>query len=240
MKRFLALGWIAIFSGSVPIAPMLAGSSAPAVETRGGRVGWARLVTPSEHWQRHARADLTLSNFIRSKTSLNMDPQWYSANPATVEQLCVYPLIFTNNLTDVRDAQQRKNLGEYVKRGGFLLIDSCINNGVTPDPDRFLAQHTALMAALWPSARVLPLPPTHAVYRQYFAMRDTPPHSYMQQRYDPKWARHGLYGVFEGERMIVLISLSGLQCGWDNYGPPGHAEECMKMLVNIYVHAMTR
>ncbi len=232
--RMIALA-VTLLPPRVPAASTLVPN-----EIRGGRVGWARLVTPSVHWQRHAHADPTLSNFIRAQTSLNIDPQWYSADPASVQRLSVYPLIFTNNLTDVRDPRQRANLGEYLRRGGFLVIDSCINLTVTPDPDRFLAQHTALMRELMPGSQVRPLLPTHAIYRQYFPMRETPPHSYFQQRYDPKWAKHSLYGVFDGERLVVVISLSGLQCGWDNFGPPGHAAECMKMLVNIYVYAMTR
>ena len=227
-------------TSALPGATSAPSTRAPDSEIRGGRVGWARLVTPSVHWRRHAHADPTLSNFIRAETSLNIDPQWYSADPADVKQLSVYPLIYTNNLTDVRDARQRTNIREYLRRGGFMVIDSCINFGVTPDPDRFLAQHTALFGELLPEARLRPLPTTHAVYRQYFPMRETPPHSYFQQRYDPKWARHGLYGVFDGERMFALISLSGLQCGWDKFGPPGHDKECMKMLLNIYVYAMTR
>jgi hypothetical protein len=239
MRR--AFHWLYVLTTSALSAATPPSGAMPAdSDFRGGRVGWARLVTPSVHWRRHAQADPTLSNFIRAETSLNMDPQWYSADPADVKQLGVYPLIYTNNLTDVRDRRQRSNIQEYLRRGGFMVIDSCINLSVTSDPDRFLAQHTALFGELLPEAQVRPLPATHAIYRQYFPMRETPPHSYFQQRYDPKWARHGLYGVFEGDRMFALVSLSGLQCGWDKFGPPGHDKECMKMLVNIYVYAMTR
>jgi hypothetical protein len=42
-----------------------------------------------------------------------------------------------------------------------------------------------------------------------------------------------------GSRMAGLISLSGLQCGWDRMiAPPGHDVACMRMLVNIYIYAM--
>ena len=44
-----------------------------------------------------------------------------------------------------------------------------------------------------------------------------------------------------GTRMAGLISLSGLQCGWDHMvAPPGNDVACMRMLVNIYIYAMTQ
>jgi hypothetical protein len=192
------------------------------------------------YWRRHAEFDYRLSNFIREQSGLNIDPEWQSANPADLKQLCAYPILFTNNLTDVKAPEQLANLQEYLRRGGFIIIDVCINTNVTRDPDAFLAAHTALMRSLAPGATIRMLAPDHPIYRVYFSMRDTPPHSFMSSIYDPKWARHGLYGVFEGERMISLISLSGLQCGWANTQPAGVDLESMRMLVNIYVYAMTR
>ena len=44
----------------------------------------------------------------------------------------------------------------------------------------------------------------------------------------------------EKDRLAGVISLSGLQCGWDGMvAPAGHNVECMKMLVNIYTYALT-
>jgi hypothetical protein len=216
------------------------GPAAPPRVQIGGRVGWARLVTPSEHWRRHANYDGMLSKFIRTETTLNMDPQWQSADPADLDRLCSYPVIFTNKLTDVTAPDDLGHLREYVQRGGFLIVDSCTNPDVTRDPDEFVTEHTALFRSLVPSARVEMLPVSHAIYQSYFSMRETPPHSFMNRIPDPKWAKHGLYGVFDARRMIALLSLSGLQCGWAQTGPVGHDLESMRMLVNIYVYAMTR
>lgn len=209
-------------------------------EPRGGRVGWARLITPNAAWRRHAESDGILSRFIRTQTSLNIDVTWYSADPARIDQLCRYPLIFTNNLTDIQNPEHLANVAEYLRRGGFLFVDACINSSVTRDPDRFLQRHVETFTRLFPKAEVRPLPADHEIYRRYFPMSETPPHSYMGSVYDPKWHRHGLYGVFEGERMIALVSLSGLQCGWAGQQHPDNGPQCMKMAVNIYVYAMTR
>ena len=228
LTLFLAVGFL--------FACVAHGTEAP----RGGRVGWARIITSSTAWRRHAEADPRLTQFIRSQTSLNIDPTWYSADPNSVEQLCNYPLLYTNNLTDVTDATQRRNLQEYLRRGGFILVDACINPTITPDPDLFLERHIALMKIIAPDAEVRRLPPTHDVYRQYFTITDTPPHTFMDDVSDQRWSHHGLYGVFENGRMISIITLSGLQCSWSSHPERAHATTCMQMIVNIYVYAMTR
>ena len=215
-------------------------TAASTVEPRGGRVGWARLITPNNAWQRHAASDPVLSRFIRTQTSLNIDPEWYSADPAQLDQLCHYPLLFTNNLTDIQNPLHLANVAEYLRRGGFLFVDACANTTITPDPDRFLARHSETIIRLFPQAQIRMLPPDHEIYRCYFTLKETPPHSYMSDIYDPKWHRHGLYGVFVNGQMIALLSLSGLQCGWWGAQHPNNATECMEMAVNIYVYAMTR
>lgn len=223
------------------VAVALPGRAAPETSPRGGRVGWARLVSDDPEWQRHTRSDNNLSDYIKTRTSLNLDPVWHTADPALLADLATYPFIFSTGLATLRDDRRRKNIAEYLGRGGFLLVDSCINTGVTPDPDVFLADNTAFFQAVLPGCSVKPLPPSHEVYRCYFKPRDTPPHSYMESRFDPRWARHPLYGVFDSsERLCAILSLSGLQCGWDRMTAGDHTEQCMQMVVNVYVYAMTR
>lgn len=217
-----------------------AGADAAATtEPRSGRVGWARIITSSPAWNRHAQSDSMLTQFIRAQTSLNIDPTWYSADPASLEQLCLYPLLYTNNLTDVVEPAQRKNIQEFLGRGGFIIVDACIDPKITADPDAFLEQHTALLKTLAPGSEVRALPADHEIYRQHFPMKDTPPHMFMNDVYDKRWAKHGLYGVYLGDRMISLITLSGLQCSWASHPERAHARECMKMIVNIYIYGMT-
>lgn len=209
-------------------------------ELRGERVGWARLRTPSMHWMRHATGDPVLMQFLRENSSLNIDPTWYVADCEKLEQMCAYPLLFSQGIHMLRTPASRSNLAEYLRRGGFLLVDSCINISITPDPDMFLLQQQRLLAEILPEARIVPLPAGHEIYRCYFQIPDgKPPHTYYNNIYSEQWAKHGLYAIRIGSRTAGIISLSGLQCGWDGMiAPPGHDTACMKMLVNIYIYAM--
>jgi hypothetical protein len=236
---FICAGWLAVLP---PAGAQTVNPGVPTDPARGGLVGWARLETADRHWRRHSKSDGNLSGFIRTQTSLNLDPTWYAVKPAELTSLVRYPLIFSTDLSFVVRPAEVANLAEYLDRGGFFLVDSCINtHDVNPDPDVFLKANTEAFRRICPRAEIRPLPPEHEIYRCYFALKETPPHSYMNTVYDATWARHPLYGVFTPERMIGVISLSGLQCGWDRMTPTeGHTERCMQMVVNIYVHAMTR
>jgi Domain of unknown function (DUF4159) len=209
-------------------------------QMRADRVGWARLQTPSAHWKRHSRGDPVLAEFLRENTSLNIDPIWYAADVENLGELCKYPMLFSQGVSMIQSATGKSNLGEYIRRGGFLLIDACINKDITPDPDVFLEGQVRFLAQILPETRIVSLNSEHDVFRCYFTIPNgTPPHMYYDNVFDPRWARHGLYAVMIGSRMAGIISLCGLQCGWDRMiSPPGHPEACMRMVVNIYTYAM--
>jgi hypothetical protein len=220
--------------------PPLLAQALPAETHRGGRVGWARLKTPSEHWSRHTGSDGTLSDFIRTHTTLNMEPEWRAADPERLEELGAFPFLFCTDLAPIVSPKSLANLSEYLRRGGFLLVDACCNREINPDDDLFLANNTAVFRRLLPEMSIKVLPQDHPIYTCYFTPKARPPHTHYRNILDPKRERHGLYGIYLGDRLASLLSLSGLQCGWDHMvAPPGHPEECMKMVVNIYVTAMT-
>jgi hypothetical protein len=203
---------------------------------RGDRVGWARLKTPSQWWKRHAGSDPVLMKFFREQTTLNIDPTWYVADANDPVELAKYPFLFSQGVAVLVEPAARRNVAEYVRRGGFLLIDACHYQPVTPDHDEFFRQQVAFFSATLPEARVVLLPATHEIYRCYFQIPGgEPPHMF---------TRYGLYGLMIGRRMAGVISLSGLQCAWDlvtenpSPAPPGTELLAMRMLVNIYIYAM--
>ncbi|MCU0771127.1 MAG: DUF4159 domain-containing protein [Verrucomicrobia bacterium] len=227
--------------GSVVLLTILRAGASPWDGLRGDRVGWARLRTPSEHWMRHASSDPVLMQFLRDHTSLNIDPTWYVADVENLEEMTGYPLLFSQGVHMVYSVRGRANIAEYVRRGGFLLIDACCNPLINQmNHDEFLRRQRSFLASVLPEARVMVLPPDHPVYRCFFTIPGgRPPHTFMNNVYDPRKASYGLYGIQIGGRMAGMISLSGLQCGWDKMiAPPGHDVVCMRMLVNIYLAAM--
>jgi hypothetical protein len=204
----------------------------------GGAVKWARLKTDSPTWDRHARSDPRLLEFMRTHTSLDIDPNWYVADVENLNQMCAYPFLFSEGLHHVTDEQGLANLHEYFKRYGFIFIDACINTGINPDPDAFLQMEVDTLKTVLPDAYIERLPPDSEIFHNVFLLPDGLPHSYMNDIYNPTWAKHGLYAVYSENRLVSIISLSGLQCGWDGMkrGDPEHITNCMKMMINIYTY----
>ena len=223
----------------------MSGWSADFERLRGDRVGWARLKTPSPHWKRHAGGDPVLMKFFREETTLNIDPTWYVADADDLAEQCKYPFLFSQAVDVVADPVGRSNLAEFIRRGGFMLIDACHDSSVNTDFDDFLRRQIEFYSATLPEAQVVSLPATHEIYRCCFQIPDgRPPHTFMGNVYDARKARHGLYGVMIGARTAGIISVCGLQCGWDHVtehaslAPPGTDIACMRMMVNIYIYAM--
>ncbi|MEI8342781.1 MAG: DUF4159 domain-containing protein [Verrucomicrobiota bacterium] len=238
--RIAAFAWLAalvLVALSLCLPPDARAGDADSL--RAERVGWARLKTPSLSWMRHSSGDPVLMRFLKDQTSLNIAPTWYVADVEKLNEMCRYPLLFSQGVHMVSSENGRSNTAEYLRRGGFLLIDACIATSITPDPDLFLQQESQWLRSILPDVTIVPLPNNHLLYRCFYDMPAGPPHTYFDNIYDSKWARHGFYAIRLGQRMAGIISLSGLQCGWDKMvAPPGHDVACMKMLVNVYIYAM--
>jgi hypothetical protein len=151
-----------------------------------------------------------------------------------------YPLLFSQGIHMVDSETGRTSLAEYIRRGGFLLIDACCHRSITPNDDVFLRQQQTILKEIMTEARVVALPSNHPVYSCQFEIPDgKPPHTFYLNIYDEHKASFGLYGIQIGTRTAGIVSLSGLQCGWDTtIKPLGHEFLCMRMLVNIYIYAM--
>jgi hypothetical protein len=131
----------------------------------------------------------------------------------------------------VSDAQHLANLREYLRRGGFIYIDRCVNLSYSLEQETFYERHIALFTKFLPGSVVRELPDTHEIYRCYFTTVPNPRGSSARNH-------SGIYGVFDGGRMVILLSNANFQCGWPQSHDHGAAS--MKMIANIYVYAMTR
>ena len=168
MNEITRLRFLKWLLAGVVFAPGIAVLGRSLDNLRGDRVGWARLKTRSPIWMRHARSDPKLTQFFRDCTTLNIDSAWYAADVERLEEMCKYPLLFSQDIRPAQNGDARNNLVEYIRRGGFLLIDSCINPGSRGDANVFIAQHSSAFTEMLPEARVSLLPDDHELFHCYF------------------------------------------------------------------------
>ncbi len=216
---------------------ILPAAADPASQLAGGKVEWARLKTPSPSWNRHASSDHFLLQYIRDSTTLNIDPTWRAADVNDLNQMCVYPFLFSEGL-GFCDQQQLANLREYIQRGGFLFIDSCIAPQVNPREDQFITIQMQALSAVVPDLRMTPIPEDHEVFHNCFDMIHGLPNTRVDDQ--DEWPVEGMTAIYSKNRLVGILSVSGLQCGWAGIIPSEeHCTECMKMMINIYVYAIT-
>ena len=160
----------------------------------------------------------------------------YPADPAQLDQLCRHPFIYAKDLRRVGDAEQLANIGEYLRRGGFLCVDPCATEAVNPDMEVFLRDNLAIFSRMLPGARMQKLPETHGVYHCYFKLSRADVYT-ADMGNQARCANYGLYGIGVDDRLVAIISMYGLQCGWPQ--TPMRTAGCMKFILNLYVYAMT-
>ena len=218
------------------LTPILAGATETEMGA-GGKVVWARLKTPSPSWNRHAQSDHLLLEYIHNSTTLDIDPAWHAADVGNLNQMCAYPFLFCEGLGYVDDAG-RKNLREYIQRGGFLFIDSCIAPQVNQREDDFITAQMSALHEILPDLRAEAIPPDHAIFHNCFDMVDGLPNTRVDDL--PDWPVEGLTAIYSRKRLVCILSVSGLQCGWAGIiRSQEHCTNCMKMMINIYFYAIT-
>lgn len=202
------------------------------------KIQWARLRTPGRNWNIHGDQDDVIAEFIALNTGIRIEPKATTVGPEAVDPLCAFPLLFTNDVAPLVDPVHRANLREYLRRGGFVFVDACIDPRVTPSfPDYFRA-NLEFFLRLFPGAQVRMLKENHAIFRSYFAIEEADTRTGRGERGHWGNVSAALYGIYDGDDMIALLSLDRLRCGWPN--DPERMTACVKLITNIYVYAMTR
>ena len=203
---------------------------------RGGPVQWGRLKFridgPNQLWNVYPHADLSLIQRIRAVTSIDLEPKFNAADVGILEEMIKYPFIFMHDqrvpiLTD----QNRSNIREYQRRGGFLFIDDCVLSAA--EPDLFYVNMRKEMSRILPGARYvnLDMDKGHEVFRCAYRLPNGLPH--IQGR------NHGLVGVYDKDRLVALMCAVDLHCAWARQLDPQKEELALQMGVNLYVYAMT-
>lgn len=217
----------------IVVGAVMAAGDVRAAESRGGRVSWGRIIAGGD-WNIHSDRDPDLAKFIRNETTLNLNPTWHSADPRDLEQLSQFPFLYAKELAVSRTNTQAENLREYLQRGGFLCIDPCIAH---VSVSAFFRTTSASLQRIMPGGQLRQLPPSHPIYHCYFHVK--PDEIFTRDMgIMPPREFEGLYGWFYDDRLVAVISLYGLECGWPQ--TPMRTPGCMKMIVNMYVYAMTR
>jgi hypothetical protein len=215
---------------------------AVAGEIRGPLSPWARLQFPcrggdTDDWNVHPNGDLNLIDAIRDQSAANVEKRWNVADISKLETMTPFPFLFMHaELAPDLEKSQCVNVGEYLRRGGFLFAEDCVNGKLRSagTGDEFFRRMAETeFGRILPEARLEKLPEDHPVFHCLYHLNNNAIHM--------QGVRHGLHGLFLNGRMVALLSPSDIHCGWANGDAWfGHQKQvaALQMGINIYLYAM--
>jgi hypothetical protein len=164
------------------------------------------------------------------------------------EPLREYPFLFMTgeNRYELTDSQ-KQNLQDYIKAGGFLLMDDCV---VSDGGDFFYRSSHELLEYLFGRGAVQQIPRDHEIFHNIYDLREVglPTLEYIRRRgmrgmRQTHGQNHGARGVFIGDRLAVFLSSTDLHCGWCDshgieWGPDGY-RKTIQWGINLILYALT-
>ena len=158
------------------------------------------------------------------------------------QRLRCYPFLFMTGENHYEFTEvQKKNLKEYITRGGFLLMDDCV---VASGGDFFYRSSHKLLEDVFGPGAVRPVPREHEIFHNVYNLGDTGlPWLRYKRNGSPHGLNHGAKGLFIRDRLAVFLSSTDLHCGWcDRHGVEWGLQgyrKAIQMGINIIMYALT-
>jgi len=152
---------------------------------------------PSDDWDNDPDDIRNIVSIVSRDWKHLLTWQVVDSKKATVPDLLRAPILFINGHNAPEfTISEKKNLHEYVERGGFIFAEACCGSA---DFDRGF---TKLVEELFPEKQdqLRPLPDDHPVWRaRHLLLSEI----------------HPLWGIRRGGRTAVIYSPSDLSCYWN-------------------------
>lgn len=239
------------------------------------RVKFAHDKKEVDKWNARPGGDANLlqelASIIRCKVkpikdTTNWQPQYASEGQLNAivtfdqpEKLKNYPFLFMTGENRFEfTAKQKRNLKEYIIRGGFMLMDDCV---VGSGGDFFYKSAYKILEEVFGTRAVQKIPKEHEVFHNVYDLGDsglpqlrfTKPQRVLGPRSKRPGQRsalpymhgqnHGARGLFIDDRLAVFLSSTDIHCGWcdrdgDEFGRESY-EKAIQMGINIIMYAIS-
>ena len=170
-------------------------------------------------------------------TSIDVAPLGVNVDVGT-DELFNYPFIWLTGHLPLRftDAE-RRNVKQYVERGGFMMIDDH-NHDITG-----VFHKTANEEIERLFGKMTRLPKTHELYKCFFVFDDGPPNTHHELNgYGDDLLHRYLDAVLVNDRIGLLYSSKDYSSEWNFHAETKKfmQEDPTKFAVNLIVYALTR
>jgi len=123
----------------------------------------------------------------------------------TADDLHRFPFLFMTAAGHYSfNAEQKKNLKNYVEQGGFLLMDDCVADG---PGDYFYQSSLRLLGQIFGKDAVKTVDHDHEIFHNVYDLRQIG----MPYVQGTQWPTRG---VFIEDRLAIVVSATDIHCGW--------------------------
>ncbi len=192
-------------------------------------LAWGSILEPSRK-----RSISQLVRAINNYTQIEarVDDQMFLDSQDLFKAPFVY--ITTNRAFELT-AHEIRNLSEYLRSGGFLMVDND-----TPHLEYGPAEASLremLRQALGRSARFVPISNDHPIYHSFFDFDDGPPPGGQVVSSTARRSVYYLEGLYLGDRLVAVYSNYGYGAFWER---ETENEPHLRMGINLVVFALTQ
>ncbi len=180
-------------------------------------------------WYNDPSAEINLLRYIRTHTTINVDPVYEFVDLST-DNVFLYPVLFMTGHGTVNFTESEvRNLRAYLENGGFLYID---------DDYGMDASIRKELKRVFPDQELRELPFSHPLYHAHFDFPNGLPKIHEHDAKSPQG-----FGLFVGTRLCVFYTVeTNPSDGWADpdvhHDPPEKREAALKIGTNIVVYAL--
>jgi hypothetical protein len=187
-----------------------------------------------DQWNIYPVADVILRKRLRQLSNVNASEDPVVVRLEDLDSVCRYPFVFATSegYFDLPDVE-KKNLREFLMRGGFVYADDCV---LGKTGDRFFQDYRKMIDRLFESEgmKMERVPDDHEINHCYFDFPKGAP--FLQG------VNHGAWALFEKGtgRIMTYLTPGDLHCGWTcMWCSKDMSDACLRMGVNVIIYYLT-
>ncbi|MGH9914694.1 MAG: DUF4159 domain-containing protein, partial [Pyrinomonadaceae bacterium] len=201
---------------------------------------FTRLRYSSGNWDADPKMPSNLLNSLVEYTSIRVDTDEKIVEAAS-SAIMDHPFLYLTGNKLVRfSASEKRNLRQYLRRGGFLFVDDCNHDVDGTFAKTFEAEVGSILDR--PEERLRKISNTHPIYNSFFSFPDGPPQTSHELN---GWGDDVVHDYLQAAeidgRIAVLYSNKDYGCEW-NYDWTNKRFSTVdntRFGVNIIVYALT-
>jgi hypothetical protein len=237
--RRLGVNLVAYMLGSTEYGKFLAQEFPVFTEkTRGGDVFRYCQVRYSGSWDLNPAVQNSLLLGLKMNTTVEVDYTPHAVTLDDPQQLGRFPMVWMTGHYDFQLTKgEAAGLGEYLKRGGMLVVTA--GGGLKPFDRAFRRE----LQKAFPDGRLVKLPPTHPLFAGGWNPIERIVYTPMAMKDNDTLEFPEFYGLFVDGRLAVLYCpydlMSGINRESNAYAKGVGADDALRLGINMVTYALS-